>query len=130
MKASSINEANNFIAGWYIDKSICDNLIEYFEQNPNKVEGKCGSKNLVKKEIKESMDVGLTPYSPLKLIQDYLSELKKVLEEYIKLYPNCSRTQDYWGLISDFQIQRYLPKQGFHKIHCERNGYGQSLNRF
>ncbi len=130
MKPHPINEIGNFIAGWYIDKSLCDKLIDYFEKHPDKIEGMCGSKGLVKKEVKDSTDLGLTPYSPSLLVQEYISELAKVVEEYKKLYPYCNETQEAWGLVSNFQIQRYLPTQGFHKIHCERYGYGQSLNRF
>ncbi len=133
MKAHSINEVKNFIGGWYIDKSVCDKLIDYFEQHPDKTAGSCGSKgnvSLVQKEIKDSTDLEITPYSSSALIQEYISELGKVLDEYKKVYPYCSETQEAWGLVSTFQIQRYLPKQGFHSIHCERFGYGQSLNRF
>jgi len=130
MKAHSINEIKNFIGGWYINKSVCDKLIDYFEQHPGKTAGACGSKGLVQKEIKDSTDLVITPYSSSALIQEYISELGAVLDEYKKLYPYCSDTQEPWGLVSTFQIQRYLPKQGFHSIHCERFGYGQSLNRF
>ena len=130
MKAHSINEVKNFIGGWYIDKSVCDKLIDYFEQHPDKTAGSCGSKGLVQKEIKDSTDLVITPYSSFALIQEYISELGAVLDEYKKLYPYCSETQEAWGLVSTFQMQRYLPNQGFHSIHCERFGYGQSLNRF
>ena len=131
MKAHSVNEMGNFIGGWYIDKSICNKLIEYFEQHPDKIKGRSGAKGgSVQKEIKDSTDLILTPYSPSILIQEYISELAKVLEEYKKLYPYCDSTQEPWGLISNFNLQRYLPKQGYHKTHCERSGYGESLNRF
>ncbi len=77
MKPHPINEIGNFIAGWYIDKSLCDKLIDYFEKHPDKIEGMCGSKGLVKKEVKDSTDLGLTPYSPSLLVQEYISELAK-----------------------------------------------------
>jgi hypothetical protein len=130
MKPHPINDIGNFIGGWYIDKSICDKLIKYFEQHPDKIEGKCGSKGLVKKEVKDSTDLILSPYSPSPLVQEYISELAKVIEEYKKIYPYCSQTQQPWGLVSNFNLQRYLPKQGYYKIHSERFGYGQGLNRF
>ena len=37
--ASKINKLNNFICGWYIDKKVCKDLIEYFEKSDKKTEG-------------------------------------------------------------------------------------------
>ena len=34
--------STEFIAGWYINESVCDDLISYFEESPDKTAGETG----------------------------------------------------------------------------------------
>ena len=62
MKSHSINDLNNFIAGWTIDnRQLCDELIDYFEKSDKKKTGKLGRGEIDKKR-KNSTDLSLSPY--------------------------------------------------------------------
>ena len=126
LKEHSINKLNNFISGWYINNDLlCDNLINYFETNPNKFKGKIGSKGEVKKSEKDSTDLYIIDFQ-VPVIKEYLTHLYFVIKEYQKQYIYSNIGQSSWSL-KPFNIQRYLPNEGFHAWHTERNNVGNSL---
>lgn len=67
MKPHLVNTLNNFIAGWYLnDEGICDQLINYFENSPEKRKGMMPSSSgldIVDKEKKDSTDATFTASS-------------------------------------------------------------------
>ena len=83
------NNSNHFIDGWYIDESLCDNLIDFFEKD-NSEHKKLGvtynneKGKIVNKEIKDSLDLDISPYKSTPLIQKFLHNLELVLELYKK----------------------------------------------
>jgi hypothetical protein len=111
-----------FISGWYIKPEVCDGLIDYFEQSPDKNPGKVGGPVRIDLDRKDSLDVVVSPKDSDERIQQYLSELKTVCNNYIEQYPWSSNQQAAWGINQNFNIQRYLPGQGFKAWHCERSG--------
>lgn len=126
IKQHSINKLNNFISGWYINNDLlCDNLINYFETNPNKFKGKIGSKGKVKISEKDSTDLSIIDFK-VPVIKEYLTHLYFVIKEYQKQYIYSNIGQGSWSL-KPFNIQRYLPNEGFHSWHTERNNIGSSL---
>ena len=126
LKEHSVNKLNNFISGWYINKdSLCDNLINYFETNPNKFKGKLGSEGKVKISEKDSTDLSIKDFQ-VPIIKEYLTHLYFVIKEYQKKYIYSNIGQGCWSL-RPFNIQRYLPNEGFHIWHTERNNVGNSL---
>jgi len=126
IKQHSINKLNNFISGYYINNDLlCDNLINYFETNPNKFKGKIGSKGEVKKSEKDSTDLAIIDFQ-VSVIKEYLTHLYFVIKEYKKKYIYSNIGQGSWSL-KPFNIQRYLPNEGFHAWHTERNSVGNSL---
>ena len=127
MKEHKINKKNNFIAGWYLtDKKLCKNLINLFERSNNKKEGKVNN-YVIDKTKKDSIDLSFDINSQEPLIQKYISNLSLVLEQYKKKYKYADNPQDRWGITEVFNIQRYLPNQGFHIYHSERIGVFNSL---
>ena len=83
LREHTINKKNNFISGWYLDNNkLCDDLINYYEENPFKLQGKVGT-GWVDKKIKDSTDIFVLQIQD-PLIQEYLRHLEKVLEEYKK----------------------------------------------
>ena len=122
MKLSKINNLNNFIAGGYIKKQVCDNLIKSFENSPHKKVGKMQIKGEVKefKKYKISTDLVIDPFDTSKEYQDYLKELGKVLEIYKNKYVHCSFDKDFWNICEHWNIQKYKPKEGFFEFHSER----------
>jgi hypothetical protein len=126
MKEHKINKQNNFIAGWYLsDKKLCNNLINLFEKSNNKSEGKISNK--IDKSKKDSIDLSFNIFSQEPLITEYIKNLYLVLEKYKKKYKYADNPQDSWGITESFNIQRYLPNQGFHSFHTERSGIASSL---
>lgn len=110
------HKANDFIRGWYIDTTVCDKVINYFDLSDEKKPG------LVKEGInetkKKSTDVVLQDPN---LFKTYAAELQKVFDEYIKVYPYVNEYSP-WGVVEAVNIQRYLPFEGFYKWHTERIG--------
>lgn len=128
MKSHSINDFDNFIAGWTIDNTqLCDELIDYFEKSDKKKTGKLGRGEIDKKR-KNSTDLSLSPYpddlddAPKK----YLKVLLKVINEYKKLYIYCDKQKEEWGIREPFNIQRYFPNEGFYQWHSERGGLAKA----
>jgi hypothetical protein len=125
MKEHKINKNNNFINGWYIDLSICDDLINYFEKSDRKEFGKCGGEvNLNKKK---SIDLGLNTNLTEPCIQKYLAQLKLVIDKYKSVYEYADKNQYFWNINDNFNIQKYEPNGGFYEWHTERNHPHNSL---
>ena len=120
----------SFINGCYIPISICDKLIKYFDENPERqAKGEIFSNfdnidsNL---EIKDSLDISFAATTN--------EEDARILSEYIQYLQLCDREYEYkysqiqhmsYGLVENIQIQKYEPNQGFKTWHCERSGIQQ-----
>jgi prolyl 4-hydroxylase len=113
---------NTFIGGWYINPKICDDVIKYYEKSYKKKPGEVG-KGYIKNDIKKSTDVVLNAEDTL--FDDYNIELQLCLENYTKKYPETKFSIGRYNSYSEpYNIQRYLPSEGFYNFHCERNfGY-------
>jgi hypothetical protein len=127
LKEHIINKKNNFIAGWYLpNKDLCKNLINFFEKSNNKSEGRVGN-DKIDKLRKDSTDVSLNISLQEPLTKEYIKNLSLVLEKYKEMYKYVDHPHDSWGITENFNIQRYLPNQGFHAYHTERSGLIDSL---
>jgi len=106
---------NNFIFQDYIkDISLCDDIIDFFENNPLKSPGSVGMG--VNDEYKKSTDCMLQ--GPL--MKKYNDELQKIVNKYIEEFPFCNANNP-WRIIQNINIQRYLEGEGFYAWHCERS---------
>jgi len=115
------NKNNNFIDGYYLsDLSICDDLINLFQNSKNKTAGEVETG--VKKEIKDSTDLLLrdTDISQSNTLIKYFEELSKIVDLYKNKYQSCDTQVPIWGLEPAFRIQKYKPSQAFHGWHCEK----------
>lgn len=112
----------DFIREYQIDTAISRDLIQYFEDHPRKVPGVCGNDEL-KPSVKSSTDIQLTHNEMLedKPVNAYFRSLNECLKEYVKEFPECSINVDSWD-VSNANIQKYKPKEGYYKWHCERTG--------
>ena len=108
----------DFIRAAYMDTSLCDRIIKFFEDSPHlHSPGRCGGAEVIE-EVKKSTDFDIiqTPYHT-----EYFYELQKILELYIEEYPYCNSLSPF--IIKEgTNIQRYLPSEGFYGWHCERDG--------
>ena len=109
---------SNFIEQYQIDPNLCDRIINYFEQSPDKFQG-CTRKG-VKNDVKKSTDLIFRG----SLFNDYVDCLIPCINEYKEKYIYCNLIHDSWSIYPDVNIQRYLPGEGYYKLHCERDGGG------
>tara|TARA_E500000318_G_scaffold69767_1_gene64539 strand:- start:172 stop:756 length:585 start_codon:yes stop_codon:yes gene_type:complete len=114
---------DSFIGGWFIDKDICDNIVKYFKDTPNKfkTEGNVYSKKgrTIDKKVKDSLDLSICPkqYSPL--FSNYRDKLQDCLEKYLIRYPESNDLARF-NINDHYNIQYYKPNGGFKKWHNER----------
>ena len=127
MKPHEINKLNNGIAGFYINKECCNNLIEYFE-NSEQYQGVCGIPDSeisgIDESTKISTDVRVPPDCRDQPIVSYLAELTKVCDKYKEIYKTCDGPVNSWGILQQWNIQKYKPNEGFFRYHCEKYGWG------
>ena len=126
MKPHTINKKIHFIAGWYINKNVCTDLIKYFENSSNKRPGRVAAE--VNKKRKLSTEVGIDIRNRDKEIMNYYKELTKVVEEYKKKHQYCHIQQHPWTMIEGWNLQKYKPKEGYFIKHFERTG-GVTVHR-
>jgi len=121
----------SFIHGVYIPEYICDNLINYFENNPQKHEaGKINEamdgktdETVNNKEVKKSTDIGFHPYTieeDARDLSEYLQYLNLAVREYEHRYERVRKLSQY-GVKGGCNIQKYKPGEGFYDWHDERN---------
>ena len=110
MKPFKHNNLNNFIAGWYIDTTLCNDIIEKSEQNI------------------QQFSSGVKEYTNCDLMQldrslhdRYCEQLYHVIEQYKTLYPYCYEDLHVWGWSAP-RIQRYDVTRAYSTPHCENNG--------
>jgi hypothetical protein len=128
LKPHKLNSSNNFIAGWYLDDaSICDSLIEFHRNSPEKREGLFAGKDgaTVDKDSKDSIDVTL-PTSELG--KRYVQALHRVADQYIAKYPWSARLVP-WGVVEPIGIQQYKPDGGYKVWHFERDNSNDEIAR-
>lgn len=113
----------DFIGKWYIENtSLCDEIVEWFNKSEfaiyHKKDGRV--KGGVYRNIKSSTDLSVDPsiysYYPIK---DYLLELQKVAQKYIKKYKWCNEFAP-WSITEGFNIQHYKANEGYPTWHTER----------
>jgi hypothetical protein len=113
----------NFIGSWILENpTVCDNIIDYFNNSPNKQAGMAyesvTQQHGVNKDVKDSIDVAIQADQPISLM--YTEELVKVVNKYVEKFSYCTWGTD-WGLLEDINIQYYPIGGGFKQWHCERS---------
>lgn len=132
MKHKELQIANiNFIRGYYLeDTSVCDKLIKYFKDHPEKhVPGETGNPEgtgpIVNKELKDSTDIHFKTDDTQEVWLEYQAELVKCMDQYKKDLPRCESTAK-WGVVEWTNLQYYAPGGGYKSWHSERvchNGF-------
>ena len=109
-----------------IDKTICDDLITFFEEDKTFpiMEGRTTGK--VDKNKKDSFDKSLLISLENPEVKKYINCLQECIKGYVKLYPTLGAIKCCMSPI--FNIQKY-PKGGGYKVwHCERNSSNANTN--
>jgi prolyl 4-hydroxylase len=119
---------DNFIYSDYIDKKVCDNLIDFYEKSPNKTQGRIGwnAGSIINENLKKCQEVILNASIPE--ANAYLLELAKITTKYKKKYLYADKNHKAWN-ISAFKIHKYKPGDGYYVWHFENNGAPGSITR-
>ena len=129
LKQHKINTEENFIGGWYFaDTSICDDLIQFFDDSPNKKAGVTADsmgKGNIDPNKKESLDLNLPRGE---LVNRYIGKLNEVGKQYIGQYEYCGQLSP-WGVVEPIAIQHYKPGEGFKIWHFERDNSSDQIAR-
>lgn len=119
----------DFIQTWHIPEYICDELLKFYQINPD-----LRNKGLVNggddwADAKKSMDIAICPTNFNKPFKEYRFFLQKCLEEYIQIYPKVNNLCAF-NICEPYNIQHYEKGEGFKREHFERDGYDNiSLKR-
>ena len=123
----------NFIGAWKLEPTnICDDLIDYFEDNKSlHKKGETGQG--IKQEVKRSTDITIQP-KQLKsqgneVLNSYLEKLLTCYEDYIKQWSFLSQFLNKVH-VSSFNMQRYYHGDHFKVVHSERMGLDTSHRLF
>jgi len=107
----------DFIHMNYMDDiSLCDDIIEFHKNVPDKRPGLSGNGKL-DTTVKDSTDTTLNLNTDL--FMRYLNEIKKSFILYQNNFKYCEGLDPY-GLIENVNVQHYKPNQAFYEWHCER----------
>ena len=129
LKVYKNNKKNNFIAGWYIeDSSVCDDLINFYEQNSQYAEEGITGGGGVELKKKHSFDLNFSGDDDRPILVSYKINLSAAVELYKKKYKYCDLQQNKWGLYENFNIQKYPKGGGYPAWHYENWGE-ESINR-
>jgi len=118
-----VNDLNNFIAGWYIEPALCDDLIDQYRYL---------AENGYEKDIEADWQgyrkvlFGELAYN---LQQEYRKCLSKVADEYKEKYKYSHEGQHHWSGLLDPNFQRYQPGDYYSKYHCENCGSPADFTR-
>lgn len=127
-----INKMDLFIKGWYIDPSVCDNLINVFESNKQYqfagLVGDSTDTTGVYTDIKDSIDVnsGSLINNGIDL-SSYHNCLWNCLDLYNKIFPQSGYFK--YGIMRSWNIQKYNPGGGYKHWHFERGPDDVTIRR-
>ena len=106
-----------FMAGGYIDKNLCDEIIEYHKNFRHRAtNGVVGYQEKLYVDVKTKKSLDLVLNSNHQLMQKYNNELSKVLKIYCKKYTWVNEVEKFSNMVEPTNIQYYKPKDGFKKF--------------
>lgn len=110
----------DFIAGWKIPPSLCENIIQEFnsKKSLHKISNSTrGYTFLTTEDINPSIAFA------------YQACLEYVIDQYTRLYPYSKENMTPWQLDNTYNIQYYPPGRHYSVLHCENNGEKRFQNR-
>ena len=114
----------NFIEQYTIPHNICDFFIKYHQNNKEYKKQGAVENEVIKKDVKDSLDVYFFNESMDPMIKNFFLLLSKAVSSYMVKY-SIEHTMRTHTLNS---IQYYKKKEGYFKLHYERTDL-QSTNR-
>lgn len=119
----------NFISEYKCSYSICDDLIEFYDQNKHLHHHGLTSTQILDKNKKDSMDLCIEPNNNVEPLENYKNSLWDNMYDYAKQYPKLNDLKAF-SISEKINIQKYPIGGGFKSWHCERDGtFNQSIKR-
>jgi hypothetical protein len=122
-------DKSHCIGGWFIDKNVCDQIIDMFKKTPDALKhiGAYGSYNTVEKiidkNIKDSTDLKIDSNNLNYPINAYRENLQKCLDKYEEKFPEVKHQLQAFNVEeTGYVIQFYKKNGGFKIWHSERSG--------
>jgi len=122
---------SSFIHGSYIPEYVCNDLINYFDDNPDRhtpgeVYGSGdNSDRLIENDfMKKSTNINFFSDNDGIILSDYMMYLNMCIENYEYKYHQAQHMYSY-GITETVNLQKYEPGEGFKSWHCERLGIPQ-----
>lgn len=109
-----------------VSDDLCDSFIQEFEISPDTQPGVLyDSEGQSSDKGKKSTDLTFWPEyieHPVwgKLLTPFIDILQNEIDSYYKRYARGLSTIDDLKISPNFNMQRYLPSEGFFSYHCER----------
>ena len=121
----------SFIHGCYIPDHICDDLIKYFDEHPDRHQsgesygtGKIKTKIIVDDVVKKSTDIRFFGDTDGIILSEYMMYLNMCISEYEYKYHQASHMASY-GITEVTNLQKYEPGEGYKVWQCETSGISQ-----
>ena len=115
---------NSFIGGWYIEKNICDEIVDYYNKNSHLhfagAFGKDNNPNFIDKNVKESIDLVIPKDYFGHPFHNYRIQLNDCLSKYIDKYNYCN-SYSHFNMNENYQIQKYPVGGGYKTWHFEKS---------
>ena len=122
---------NNFIEEYQlVSKEDCNYIINWFEPQTNLHQpGLVGiNPSVVDLKCKDSTDIHMDIRNQDDRVTDILmSAIEIAIKEYKEKYYWLDHV-DPWNIFSGYNLQRYLPGQGYPATHSEQSGSGEQSN--
>lgn len=135
------------ISGWYIDPTICDDILDYYKTNNHLIRpgvfsnydtpnGETFSKDYGVMKYSGKMDVDAKNSNDM-LIQAaaydkpwnrYRDQLQRVLNHYCMKFDEVNNLKRF-QVMEGYNIQHYPVGGGLKKWHSENDGWGSNVNR-
>ena len=120
-------DPKSYIGGWYIEKNVCEELIDYFNYNKKYAQqGKTGQG--LNTDVKKSLDLSISSGNFDNIIKVYRALLQSILQKYIEKHPSSGEV-DRFNIMADYNLQYYQPTDGFKEWHCENGGTLSNFHR-
>ena len=126
----------SFINGCYMPDHICDDLVKYFDENPDRhYKGRVygiGDNTQYNTDFKASTQITFyinQDEEDAKIMSEYIKSLNLCIREYEYKYDSARLLATY-AITEGIQIQKYEPSEGYKAWHCERYGITQQTRCF
>lgn len=98
----------------------CEMIISYFNTSDGVHPGQYGTAE-EDKSAKDSWDLVCDFSSKNNINKIILGSLEKCCFQYVKENPQVNNQLSKWQIDPVYNIQKYDPTQGYHKLHCEND---------